>query len=75
MCTQMFTLTQRFQEAKMNSKGQLKASKKQMRRNIKYLDDKAIINRPNDKQKLSNLLKIEHIFFFVKKSLEKYEIC
>lgn len=49
----------------MNSKGQLKAIKKQMRWNIKYLDDKAIkylddkavVNRPSGKYKLSNFLR------------------
>lgn len=40
----------------MSSKAQLKANK-QMRRNIKYLGDKAVINSPNSKEKLTNLLR------------------
>lgn len=41
----------------MSTKAQLKANKKQMRRNIEYLDDKAVVNKPRGRKKLSNLLR------------------
>lgn len=54
----------------MNSKGQLKARKKQMRLNIKYLNDKAITDRPNVKQKLINLLRYSTVDYLYKAFLE-----